>query len=550
LVEWLETVASTPKLVIKSDSLHPIDIIWGRPMNTIPHECDTPGGQLKILLLDDPIGSLTSVEDRLSEDGIEVRRVWDHAEVKERCSVDHYDGIIASTVSLMGDAIKVCLDCKRASSHPMMACLVAPYPIEKDDVEFLRRSGIDHVLQSPKDDSVLSLIKSLSQGNNGFSQVSDHVDRNRLSQIAHVTYELAVKDLASKAKKLEEILENSSDVIYELDPYGRIILISKVIERLTGYNRDELMGMSALDVTSPDSLEVVADHISMLLSSQVDPPAVEIGVLAKNGHVIPAEMIVRPIRRENQVIGILGIGRNVEERKRLDESLRRVINEKDFYLDLMAHDLQNFNQAILGYLEMILATEGIDPKLERYAKGAFRQVMQTAQLIAHLKRVAQIRQFGAKQKTRRDLRETLMRSVMNIESRPDKHNVAITFECPEGTYPVLATDDLSDMLDLLVSAAARYSLSDLLHLKIAISPETSEGVKYWSVEISGKSLRLSKPVIRCVMSQDYTGCQTIERPDLQLLVVRAIIETMDGKIDLRTTENGKGDRFVIRIPQA
>jgi hypothetical protein len=139
---------------------------------------------------------------------------------------------------------------------------------------------------------------------------------------------------------------------------------------------------------------------------------------------------------------------------------------------------------------------------------------------------------------------------MNIESRPDKHNVAITFECPEGEYPVLATDDLSDMLDLLVSSAARYSLSDLLHLKVTVSPETSEGVKFWQIEISGKSLRLSKPVIRCVMSQDYTGCQTIERPDLQLLVVRAIVETMDGRIELRTTENGKGDRFVIRIPQA
>ncbi len=450
---------------------------------------------------------------------------------------------------MMGDAIKVCLDCKRASSHPMMACLVAPYPVEKGDVEFLKRSGIDHVLQSPNDEGVLEVLKSVSK-NNGFAKVPDNIDRDRLSQIAHITYELAVKDLASKAKKLEEILENSSDVIYELDPYGRIILISKVIEKLTGYGRQDLMGMSALDLVSPDSLEVVADHISMLLANQPDPPAVEIGVMAKSGHIIPAEMIVRPIRRENQVVGILGIGRNVEERKRLEEGLRRAMNEKDFYLDLMAHDLQNFNQAILGYLEMILATEGLDPKLERYAKGGFRQVMQTSQLIAHLKRVAQIRQFGMLHRTRRDLREILQRSVMNIESRPDKHNVAITFECPDGEYAILATDDLSDMLDLLISAAARYSLSDLLHLKVTISPEMIESVKFWTIEISGKSLRLSKPVIRCVMSQDYTGCQTIERPDLQLLVVRAIIETMDGKIELKTTENGKGDRFVIRIPQA
>jgi len=502
-----------------------------------------------LLLLDDPIGSLSSLEDRLAQEGVEVRRVWDHGEVRERCAAGHYDGIIASTVSLMGDAIKVCLDSKKTSTHPLMACIVAPYPIDKNDVDFLKCSGIDHVLQTPQDEDILRVVKGTSK-DDGFANVPEHIDGSRVSQIAHATYELAVKDLASKAKKLEEILENSSDVIYELDPYGRIILISKIIEKLTGYGREELMGMNALDVVGPDSLEVVADHISMLLAGQPDPPAVEIGVRAKSGHIIPAEMIVRPIRRENEVVGILGIGRNVEERKRLEEGLKRAINEKDFYLDLMAHDLQNFNQAILGYLEMILATEGLDPKLERYAKGAFRQVMQTAQLIAHLKRVAQIRQFAVQQRTKRDLRESLSRSVMNIESRSDKHNVVITLECAEGVYPVMATDDLNDMLDLLVSASARYSLSDLLHLKIAISSEVNEGVKWWSIEISGKSLRLSKPVIRCVMSQDYTGCQTIERPDLQLLVVRAIIETMDGEIELKTTENGKGDRFVIRIPQA
>ena len=77
-----------------------------------------------------------------------------------------------------------------------------------------------------------------------------------------------------------------------------------------------------------------------------------------------------------------------------------------------------------------------------------------------------------------------------------------------------------------------------------------EGVKYWTIDISGNSLKLSKPVVQCVMSQDYSGCLTIDRPDLQLLVVRAIVETQGGVITAKTQENGRGDRFVIRFPQA
>ena len=505
---------------------------------------------MKILLLDDPVSSLTFLEDLFEEKGIECARVWDAVEAQKKMADEQFDGVVASSLCILGDAITFCLSAKKNSSNPMLACIFSPYPIQEDDRKFLADIGIDHVTCVPRDDGIMDAIREWTKSKGNGRTIPADYDRMRAMKISKATYEAALRDLGSRAKKLEEILENSSDVVYELDPYGRIILISKVIEKLTGYNRDELLGMSALDLVSADSLEVVASHISLLLSGGSDPPAVEVGVQAKSGHVIPAEMIVRPIRHSNEVVGILGIGRNVEERKRLEESLRKVINEKDFYLDLMSHDLQNFNQAIVGYLEMILGTENIDPKLERYAKGAFRQVMATAQLIAHLKRVAQIRSFNGGSKTKRDLKDILQRSITNLQSSLDRTNVVISFESPEGSFPIMASDDLNDMLTLMVESAARYSLSDMSHLKVSLYSEVSESQTYWCIDISGKNLRLSKPVVRCVMSQDYSGCQTIERPDLQLLVVRAIVETHGGTVKAQAQENGRGDRFVIRLPQA
>jgi len=502
-------------------------------------------------LIDDPIGSLASIEERFTEKGIEVIRVWDVIEAENKFSSQKYDGIVASMVSILGDAVTFCLSSKQKSDSPIITCLYTPYLIDEDDTKFLESIGIDVVSNSLKKDIIFEkMIKWLESDDRKVSNVADQIDNRRITKIANESYYAALKDLSSKAMKLDEILENASDVIYELDPYGRIILISKVIEKMTGYSRDELIGMSALDVTSADSLEVVADHISMLLSGQVDPPNVEVGVQCKNGHIIPAEMIVRPIRHKNQVVGILGIGRNVEERKRYEENIRRVINEKDFYLDLMSHDIQNFNTGIVGYLEMILSSNNLDPKVERFAKGAFRQVMQTASLIAHLKRVAHIRQFGTNSMERRDLHEILQRSVTNIHSKSSKDNLAITLNCSTCPCPIIAGDDIDDMLEILISSAVRYSLSDLLHLKISVSPEIIEGKNYWAITISGNNLRLSKSIVQCVMSQDFSGCQMIDRPDLQLLVVRAIVETQNGWIETISQENGRGDKFVIRIPQA
>lgn len=503
-----------------------------------------------MLLIDDPINSLSQLEDTLIESGIECVRTWDAIDAKEKCKSDGFNAIIASSLSVLGEAVVFCLSEKQRSSNCVKVALYTPYPLMEQDRSYLKQIGMDMIISPPENNGSATSINAWVSGNNGPPQNVCEYDPNRLMKIARYSYEFALKDLASRAHKLEEILENSSDVIYELDPYGKITLISKAIEKLTGYTRNELIGMSATDVTSADSLEVVASHISMLLSGEADPPAVEVGVLAKSGHVVPAEMIVRPIRHENQVIGILGIGRDVEERKRLEENLKRVINEKDFYLDLMSHDLQNFNQAILGYLEMILATENLDPKIDRYAKGALRQVMQTATLIAHLKRVAQIRTVRSQALEPRDLKEIVQTSITKMQSRLDKSNTIIAFECSEDICPIAAGDDINDLLELLVTAVTRYAISDLVHLKVSLTSEAVEGKKFWTIEVSGRNLKLSQPVVQCIMSQDYSGCLTIDRPDLQLLVVRAIVETQGGEITARTQENGRGDRFVIRFPQA
>ena len=508
------------------------------------------GGLLKVLLVDDPMGNLSSLEDQIAKRSIEVVKAWDVTEAEKRIASEDFDALIASSVCVSGDPIEMCLGCNVSSSHPLYSALYIPYQLKPDEEAYLKEHCVDFLIKSGEESEISSFLTNLVEGKLKHRANNGEPNRARLVAISRFLHDSALRDLASRAKKLEEILENSSDVIYELDPYGRIILISKVIERLTGYSRNELLGMSALDMVSSDSIEVVASHISMLLSGNVDPPAVEVGVQCRDGRIIPAEMVVRPIRHRNQVAGILGIGRNVEERKRLEESLRRALNEKDFYLDLMSHDIQNFNQAIIGYIEMIMSAEGLSPKMERYAQGAFRQVTQTAQLIAHLKRIADIRQHGKDTMRKRDLKEVMEKSITTLQSRLDKKLVAITLDCPEGQFPIMAGEDIDDLLELLISAAMRYAISEVLHIKMTISSEQHNGSRYWCMTVSGNNLKLSAPVVKCMISQDYSGCQMIERPDLQLLVARAIVETQSGTIETRFHENGRGDGFVIRIPQA
>jgi len=201
-------------------------------------------GHLRVLLVGDPMSNLSDLEEQLTQPDVEVVVAWDVLEAEKRVASEKFDVVIASAICVSGDSLRFCLDCKNGFESPPDVMLYAPFPLSPADELFIKELGIDHVINSCRAKEILDFL-----GNNGHSSLKPHgeckIDDGRAAQITRRLYETAVKDLASKAKKLEEILENSGDVIYELDPYGKIILISKAIEKLTGYTRNELMGMSA-----------------------------------------------------------------------------------------------------------------------------------------------------------------------------------------------------------------------------------------------------------------------------------------------------------------
>jgi signal transduction histidine kinase len=71
---------------------------------------------------------------------------------------------------------------------------------------------------------------------------------------------------------------------------------------------------------------------------------------------------------------------------------REARSDADFYLDLVTHDLSNFNQGALGYLELIeMSREAPAEKTRKFEASALRQVRNSARLIENVKLLSVIR---------------------------------------------------------------------------------------------------------------------------------------------------------------
>ncbi len=153
--------------------------------------------------------------------------------------------------------------------------------------------------------------------------------------------------LEDTEKRYQLLAENVTDVIFTSDLELNLTYVSKSVELLLGYTNVELDGMSLIELMSPESVWIAIKAIREALESEKDtdnihprgdqPPLV-IQLKRKNGSQVWVEVTRTFIRDEHDTpIGVLGVARNIEERKLAEATL---INSELKYRTLVDQSFQ------------------------------------------------------------------------------------------------------------------------------------------------------------------------------------------------------------------
>lgn len=131
----------------------------------------------------------------------------------------------------------------------------------------------------------------------------------------------AEEALRASEKKYRNVFENIIDIYGEVALDGTILEISPSIEDIGGYTREEMLGKSILDFhVNPESRAEVIDEL--LRSRRVNEW--EFLLRHKSGHVLTCSFNVELVTDEDGVpIKTVGVMRDVTERKRMEEELRK-----------------------------------------------------------------------------------------------------------------------------------------------------------------------------------------------------------------------------------
>ena len=126
-------------------------------------------------------------------------------------------------------------------------------------------------------------------------------------------------DFANPVELHQILFEEATDWIFLTNPEWHIMETNCQGSAITGYSHQELLGMTYMDMIPPEDLALAPLMIDVLQNGFIATK--ERNFCRKDGSLVPVEIRARMLRKGN----ILGIVRDITERKRIEERLQQEI---------------------------------------------------------------------------------------------------------------------------------------------------------------------------------------------------------------------------------
>jgi PAS domain S-box-containing protein len=216
--------------------------------------------------------------------------------------------------------------------------------------------GIPTPFRYLKNDGTWALIEAL-----GDNLIDNPAIRGVVITAREVTERMRAQEELREIEERYRLLMNATrDVIYTVSPELTMLSVSPSIEGVLGYKPDEVIGRSVLEVNiihPEDNAKAVAEIEKLFTGKSVGPT--EFRIVTNDGSIKIAEIVGTPLIRNDEVIGFTSIARDVTEKKRAEEALRKseekyrtIIENIDsgyFEVDLRGN-IKYFNPALMNYL--------------------------------------------------------------------------------------------------------------------------------------------------------------------------------------------------------
>ena len=223
---------------------------------------------------------------------------------------------------------------------------------------------VEEALQSGESyESELEIVRPDSTTRHTFAHGKTDYDADGKIVGLHGT----VQDISERKRADEELIKlkkaiyTSGEAIFLTDQEGVFTFVNPAFSSLYGFSSDEVIGKATPRIIKSEALDKSVYEVFWQTLMNGDEVRRELINKRKDGTLINIESSATPVMDENKnIIGFLGIQRNINERKRAEEELiiaKEHAEESDrlksAFLANMSHEIRTPMNGILGFAELL-----------------------------------------------------------------------------------------------------------------------------------------------------------------------------------------------------
>ncbi len=407
----------------------------------------------------------------------------------------------------------------------------------------------DQVFVYPDGEKIHSLVKKFP--------VYD--EKNHLIAVASLSrdvsdYKKTLEELYQSEEKYRLLINNQGEGIGMVDPSDCFMLANPKAEEIFGVQEGKLVGRSLFDFVDQQGKALILEQTEKRKKGEKD--TYEMEIRRAGGEKRQILVTATPQYREGEFVGIFAVFRDVtewrlaeENLKKSERDLREANASKDKFFSIIAHDLKNPFNSILGFSDLLLKDYSGYDKEEvltfiRMINEAARQAHSLLENLLNWSR-AQTGRMSI-EPTGIDAHDAVESIFTLYEGSAREKNISLANRVRSGTLVSGDANMVPTILRNLVSNAIKFTRPKG---KVTVSARTARNCAFIQVsdngigipeDMLGRLFRIEENVVR-------SGTANEEGTGLGLLLSQEFARKNQGLITV-SSKPGKGSTFTLRLP--
>ncbi len=228
-------------------------------------------------------------------------------------------------------------------------------------------------------------------------------------------------------------------------------------------------------------------------------------------------------------------------------------SDADFYLDLVTHDLSNFNQGALGYLELVDLNKDAPPeKIRRFEANALRQIRNSAKLIENVKLLSVIRE-AREPLAPVDALYALHDAIDHTVFSWTEKEVAVRLVPMTALNQVKGDAWLRDLFSHLLDNAVKFSPEKRVEVAVSVAEGASGDFLVFRIADKGRGISPEEREVILDRLGSHRRDYSAYRSGMGLFIVKTITDRYGGRLWIEERVPGdykQGSVFCLELPRA